>query len=73
MGTQRRSDVGRVALDILVHLEEIMRRRRSRNHVLVGVDDEGVEDGVHRTGGLERHGGRGSLKICDGVRRRLKL
>ena len=56
MRTQGRRDVGRVALDILVDLEEILCIRRSRDHVLVRVDDEGVEDGVNGTGSVERHG-----------------
>ena len=41
MRTQGRRDVGRVALDILVDLEEILCIRRSRDHVLLRVDDEG--------------------------------
>ena len=56
MRTQGRRDVGRVALDILVDLEETLCIRRSRDHVLVRVDDEGVEDGVNGPGSVERHG-----------------
>ena len=73
MRTQGRRDVGRVALDILVDLEEILCIRRSRDHVLVRVDDERVEDGVNGTGSVERHGRVlrfGVLSFSDGATNR---
>ena len=57
----------------MVDLEEILRNQRSRDHVLVRVDDEGVEDGVNGTGSVERHGRVlrfGVLSFSDGATNR---